>query len=145
MRTLALTLAALDLAPSFAHLLVAYPRLFWCQLSLWREATVLNGQYIAFALIGAPLELSTIGVTSWLAWRLRAEPGTRSLAVIARGLFGLALITWFAVVAPANASLATWHPGPMAADAGAVRLQWETGHILSAPLKLSGFIFLAAT
>jgi hypothetical protein len=50
---------------------------------------------------------------------------------------------WFAWVAPANAVLATWSPGPIPEDFQAVRNRWETGHMAVAGLKLAGFVATA--
>ena len=52
-----LTLAALSLGPSFAHVLEAPPRLTIWSPELWREATVFNGQFQLFATIGGPLRI----------------------------------------------------------------------------------------
>jgi len=47
------------------------------------------------------------------------------------------------VVNTANSVLATWTPGPIAADFEAVRRQWEFGHITIAGVKLVAFALLA--
>jgi hypothetical protein len=46
-------------------------------------------------------------------------------------------------VAPANAVLATWQPGPIPPDFAAIRDRWETGHMAVAALKLLGFMATA--
>ncbi|RVD46830.1 DUF1772 domain-containing protein, partial [Mesorhizobium sp. M8A.F.Ca.ET.023.02.2.1] len=51
------TIAALSLGPSFAHVLESVPRLIRWSPALWREATVFNGQFLLFAIIGAPLDV----------------------------------------------------------------------------------------
>jgi hypothetical protein len=140
---LVLTLAALSLGPSFAHVLEAPPRLTVWSPELWREATVFNGQYQLFATIGGPLDVAAILATALLAYVLRRErPGFR-LALASCLLFALSLAVWFAWVAPANGVLATWTPGPIPDDFGAVRTRWETGHMAVAGLKLVGFMATA--
>jgi hypothetical protein len=139
---LALVLGALDLAPSLAHVLEAPPRLWVWPLDLWREATVFNGQFAVFGLLGAPLELSAIVASAALAWSLRAKRGGRT-AAFAAALFGLALVAWVGLVAPANAVLAGWTPGPLPPDAADTRLRWEAGHMVCAALKAAAFVLLA--
>ncbi|MEJ1937636.1 hypothetical protein WDZ92_46180 [Nostoc sp. NIES-2111] len=138
----ALVLGALSLAPSWAHILEAPPRLAW-PLELWRETTVFNAQFAWFALAGGPIDLAAIVAMAAAAWVLRGGRGV-GLAVVAAILYALALLAWFVIVSRANAQLATWVPGPMPEDAGAMRRQWEAGHITVGLLKLAGFGFLAS-
>ena len=56
-KTVALVIAALSLAPSFAHALESYPRLMIWSPELWRDATVFNAQFWLFAVIGAPIDI----------------------------------------------------------------------------------------
>ncbi len=53
-------------------------------------------------------------------------------------LFAISLAVWLAVVAPANAELATWTRGPIPGDFASVRDRWESGHIAMAVIKLAG-------
>ena len=64
---------ALSLAPSFAHVLEAPPRLLVWSPELWRETTVFNGQFQLFALVGAPIDLAAIVLTAALSYSLRKE------------------------------------------------------------------------
>ncbi len=139
----ALTIAALSLGPSFAHVLEAPPRLAVWSPELWREATVFNGQFRLFAVVGAPLDLGIIPVVGVLAYLLRHEPGRFRFALAGAVLFALALAAWFALVAPANSVLATWRPGPIPDGFHEVRTRWETGHMTVAALKLLGFMATA--
>jgi hypothetical protein len=139
----ALTVAALSLGPSFAHVLEAPPRLAVWSPELWREATVFNGQFRLFAVVGAPLDLGVIVVTGVLASLLRRRQGRFRFAVAGAVLFGLALVAWFALVAPANSVLATWQPGPIPDGFHEVRNRWEAGHMVVAALKLLGFMATA--
>jgi hypothetical protein len=138
---IALTLAALSLGPSWAHVLEAPPRLEW-PAELWRQATVFGGQFRLFAYLGGPIDLLAILLPALLAWRVRGQPGGRLVAAGA-ALFGAALLVWFLWVQGANAVLASWTPGPPPADFDAVRRRWETGHMAVAGLKLLGFVVLA--
>jgi hypothetical protein len=140
---LVLTLAALSLGPSFAHVLEAPPRLTVWSPELWREATVFNGQFQLFATIGGPLDVAAILATALLAYVLRRERSGFRLALAGCLLFASSLAVWFAWVAPANTVLATWTPGPIPDDFEAVRTRWETGHMAVAGLKLLGFMAMA--
>jgi hypothetical protein len=138
-----LTLAALSLGPSFAHVLEAPPRLTVWPPELWRETTVFHGQFQLFAVIGGPLDVGAILGTAFLAYALRRErPGFR-FALAGCILFTFALGVWFVWVAPANSILATWAPGPMPENFQAIRTRWETGHMAVAALKLLGFLATA--
>jgi len=130
---------ALSLGPSFTHVLEAPPRLSRWSPELWREATVFNGQFALFAIVGAPLDLGAILLAGLLAYLISAEQPAFWFALAGAGLMAFSLASWFALVAPANAVLATWQPGPIPAEFEATRLRWETGHMIVAALKLLGF------
>lgn len=140
---LAIAVMALSLGPSFAHLLEAPPRLTVWSPELWREATVFNGQFALFATVGAPLDVGAILVGGVLALLLRHDRPALWFALGATLLYAASLATWFAVVAPANAVLATWQPGPVPDDFAAIRARWETGHILIAAIKFAGLLCVA--
>lgn len=139
----ALTMAALSLGPSFAHVLEAPPRLTVWSPELWREATVFNGQFQLFAIVGGPLDVGAILVTGVLAYWLRNDKGRFRLALAGTLLFAAGLIVWFGWVAPANSVLATWQPGPIPDNFPEIRNRWETGHMAVAALKLIGFMATA--
>lgn len=140
---LTLTIAALSLGPSFAHVLEALPRLTVWSPELWREATVFNGQFSLFAKVGAPLDIAAILLPGLLAYVARGDPRLAGFAVAAAVAYACALAAWAVIVAPTNSVLATWQPGPIPADFEAVRWRWETGHMAVAAAKLLGFVLLA--
>jgi hypothetical protein len=137
-----LTLVALSLAPSYAHVLEAPPRLTDWPASLWIDATVRHGQFALFAIVGGPVDIAAILAAAALAWTLRARPGFRPAAAGAI-LLALALAVWGLRVAPANAALAEWARGASPAGFAAVRNRWETGHMVVAALKAAGFVAVA--
>jgi hypothetical protein len=137
---IAIIMAALSLGPSFAHVLESLPRLSWWTPELWREATVFNGQFVLFAYVGGPLDVAAIMGAGILAYALRQKRRAFRLALVGTALLGLALAVWVGWVAPANSVLATWNPGPIPADFAAIRLRWETGHMVIAALKLAGLV-----
>src|SRR5262245_27275873 len=79
-------IASLSLGPSFAHVLEALPRLKTWSPELWREATVFNGQFQLFLVIGAPLDILAIAASALLALLVRAN-GTAALVAGAGALF----------------------------------------------------------
>lgn len=138
-----LTVAALSLGLSFAHLAEAPPRVFAWAPELWREATVFGGQYAVFAPLGAVLDSGAVLLAGVLAWLVQSDRQAFRPALAACLLYALALATWFAWVAPANADLAGWVPGPLPDDFYEVRDRWESGHAAIAVVKLMGFVALA--
>jgi hypothetical protein len=142
--SLGLLLAALSLAPSYAHLLEAPPRLQDWPARLWIEATVRHGQFVIFRNVGGPIDVAAVlGLVGLAILERRSRRFAWTLAGAV--LFALALGVWFAVVAPANTVLATWShgPAPTRAAFAAVRDRWESGHAIAAALKLTGFLALA--
>jgi hypothetical protein len=140
---LTLTLAALSLGPSFAHILGAPPRLYDWPAHLWIDATVRHGQFVPFRDISAPLDVGAVLAAAILAFLLHGRSGFGWI-LAATALLVLALIAWLAIVSPANAILAGWQAGPVPADFVARRDRWEIGHMVVASLKALGFVALAA-
>lgn len=139
---LAAIVGALSLGPSFAHVLESVPRLTVWSPDLWRETTVFNQQFRMFAVVGAVLDIAAIICPIALAYVLWSDRPASTYALSAAILYSVALATWFLWVRPANNVLATWAPGPIPADFEQVRLQWETGHMAVAAIKLGGFVAL---
>lgn len=136
------TVAALSLGPSFAHVLESLPRLTKWSPFLWRETTVFNGQFLLFLVIGAPLDLAAIGCPGLLAWMLRDDRPAFWFVLAAAVLYAGSLAAWSVLVKPANDVLSTWVPGPIPENFEAIRLRWETGHMVVAGIKAAGFISL---
>lgn len=141
---LTLVLAALSLGPSFAHVLEAAPRLNTWSPELWRETTVFNRQFLYFAVVGAPLDIGIILVSAIFAWLLRSDRSGFLLALAGTFCYLASLAAWFSLVKPANDVLATWTPGPIAENFEALRLRWETGHMVVAAIKLAGLALLVS-
>lgn len=139
---LTLLVASLSLGPSFAHVLESWPRLTIWPPELWREATVFNGQFMLFAIVGAPLDLGSIVAAAVLAFLLRRDRPAFWFALLGALLFAASLAVWFGVVAPANGVLATWTPGPIPENFEAIRSRWETGHMMVAVIKFAGLASL---
>ncbi|MFO1457289.1 MAG: hypothetical protein U1F18_13695 [Steroidobacteraceae bacterium] len=139
----ALLLAALSLAPSWAHLLELRPRLAWPAM-LWVDATVRGGLYAEFARVGGPVDVITVVVLGMLAWRER-HAGDALWLLWAFVGFVLALVALGAIVAPANSALAHWLATGVVTDFMAVSRRWEYGHVAIGLLKLAGMALLAVT
>jgi hypothetical protein len=139
-RLITLLVTALSLGLSFAHVLESPPRLSKWSPELWREATVFNGQYLLFGTLGGPLDVAAVLATAVLAVVVRSDQPAFRYALAGAIFFALALVAWAAIVAPANAVLATWQPGPLPENFYAVRNRWEIGHMICAGLKLCGFV-----
>jgi hypothetical protein len=138
-RFAALVMTALSLGPSFSHLLEAPPRLKVWSPELWREATVVGGQFKLFGMLGGPLDGGAVLATALLAFLSRGDKPAFGWALAGAVLFAVALAVWLSVVAPANSVMANWRPGPVPPEFLTTRNRWETGHIVIACLKLAGF------
>ena len=143
-KVVCLVLTALSLAPSYAHVLEALPRLTVWPPELWRDATVFHRQFEWYAWIGAPIDVVAIIAAFTLAFLVRGRRASFWLVVAGAACLATGLGVWFAIVAPANAVLATWQPGPIPADFDTIRTRWETGHMIVAALKFYGLILLCA-
>lgn len=142
--TAALVLGALSLAPSYAHLLEAGPRLMVWSPVLWREVTVINLQYVLFEWVGGPIDIAAICTTAYLTLAVRGATPTFRLSLAAAVLYAMALALWFVVVLPADVVLSAWQTGPVPSDFAAVRNRWEGGHMAIAVIKLLAFFSLAS-
>lgn len=137
-----LVLAGLSLAPSYAHVLEALPRLTVWPAELWRETTVFHRQFEWFAWIGGPTDVASILAASWLAYLLRHRRPALWWALAGAAFLAAGLAAWFGLVSPANDVLASWKPGPIPETFEAIRTRWEAGHVAVAVLKLCGFVLL---
>lgn len=140
LRAAVLLVTAISFAPSYAHVLEAYPRLVKFQPELWREATVFQGQYQLFGIIGGPVDIAAVCLTAVWAYLTRSDRHSFRLALAGAILFALGLAAWLTIVAPANGALAHWAPGPLPPDFTQIRTRWELGHMVVAGLKLIGLI-----
>lgn len=142
-RVAALTVTAISLGMSAAHVLEAPPRLRVWPPELWRETTVFHGQYALFGALGGPIEMTMIALAIAAAVAAARTGEGAPAAITAAVLLSLSLVAWLAIVAPANSVMATWRPGPLPPEFAAVQRRWETGHMIIAGLKLIGFLALA--
>ena len=109
---------------------------------LWRDATVFHRQFEWFARIGAPVDVAAIVAAFVLAYLLYDQRATFWLVIAGAAFLAAGLAAWLALVAPANAVLATWRPGSIPSNFDVIRRRWEIGHMVVAALKLCGLVFL---
>lgn len=139
---LTLALAALSLAPSYAHVLEAAPRLGTWPASLWITSTVQGRQFELFRSVGGPIDVAAILAIVGLAMLSRTSP--RFGGILAGAIcYALALVVWAVVVEAANRTLVNWRPEFVPPDFQAVRDRWERGHMAVASLKFVGFVALS--
>jgi hypothetical protein len=140
-RTLVVTLSALTLGLTWAHVLELPQRLGY-DAELWTSLTEPNALYRYFGVIGGPIEVAAVIGTIALAAALRRQHLAGRLALVAAVLHAAALAVWVTVVAPANAEIGTWSASGIPADWTSWRDRWETGHAASFGLLLLGFVVL---
>ena len=97
-----------------------------------------HGQFAYFAIVGAPLDVGAIVLGALMTIVVRRRRPAFRLAMAGTILFAVSLATWVSVVAPMNAILAQWTPGPIPDSFTAVRDRWEAGHIAISAIKTAG-------
>lgn len=140
-RLLTLLLAALSMALSFCHLMEMPVRLSWPP-ELWIQTTTFGGLYALFGRVGAVIDVSAVAAAAVLVVLTRSRPLPRRLSAAGALLLAGGLGLWFAVVAPMNAVMAGWVPGPIPDGFDSVRSQWELGHVAIALVKLAALAAL---
>ncbi|MEZ2128440.1 MULTISPECIES: DUF1772 domain-containing protein [unclassified Sinorhizobium] len=140
-RLLTLLLAALSLALSFCHLMEMPVRLGW-QPALWMMVTNFGGLYLIFGTAGAAIDVLAIIASALLAFLVRNRRPSFQLTIAGSAFMAAGLAIWFAFVAPMNAIMATWSPGPIPENFASVRNQWEYSHAIIAMMKFVGMTFL---
>jgi hypothetical protein len=103
-----------------------------------RRTDIRHSQFAYFAIVGAPLDVGAIVLGAIMTVVVRRRRPAFRLAMAGTILFAVSLATWISVVAPANAILAQWVPGPIPDDFAAVRYRWEAGHIAISAVKTAG-------
>jgi hypothetical protein len=128
LRFFALALAALGLAPGFAHLL-ELPAKMRYSAELYTQVT--SSLYALFGSVASVVQLAAVAAAAALTYFSRRSPefvyrllGTMSLAA--------SILLWAATVAPVNAAWAeALRSTPQIAQAAyaALRNRWEYGHV----------------
>ena len=141
-RNIALMLASLTMAMSFAHAMEMPARMSW-DAALWAGTTVDGALYMMFGTLGGAIVVLNLVVLAVVAFLMRrhADPARR-LSYIAAALYILSFILFWIIIAPVNTEMATWSGGNVPADWAGWRLRWETGHLVNAVLQIVGFAAL---
>lgn len=138
---LALTLAALGLAPGAAHVMelpikLGYPPELY--------ARVTSTLYAWYGIAGGAIQVGTALVVGALALRVRRTP-VAGLAAASAAAFLISLLLWGALVAPVNSSWAEVPRDNLAALAAAyerLRPRWEYGHLAAFLAWFAGWLGL---
>ena len=136
-RFVSIMLTALSAGLSFCHLLELPPRVFYFDAQLWITITT-KGLYYLFGTVGAVIEVGSVLTAIVLVLLLFRRGVTFYWALVGAICVVLALMLWFAFIAPVNAELAKWTPTSFPADWMKYRNQWEYTHATNAIIKIMG-------
>lgn len=139
----ALTLAALGLAPGAAHLMELPVKL---RYSAEFYAEVTSTLYAWFGIAGGIVQVAAMLTVAALALRFRHSPAAGLCAATAAALF-ISLLLWGFVVAPVNsawAELSASNASAIAAAYEQLRPRWEFGHLAAFIAWLTGWFGLVA-
>lgn len=139
----ALTLAALGLAPGAAHLMELPVKLAY---SAELYAQVTSTLYRWYGIAGGLVQVSAVLVAGVLAIRARQSAAGGLVAASAAALF-ISILVWAALVAPVNSAWATVPRDNAAAFAAAyeqLRTRWEYGHVAAFIVWFTGWLGLVA-
>lgn len=140
---IALTLAALGLAPGAAHLMELPVKLGY---SAQFYAEVTSTLYAWFGIAGGMVQVAAALAVAALAFRARHAPIAGLCAATAATLF-TSLLLWGFLVAPVNsawAELSRDNPAEFAAAYEQLRPRWEFGHLAAFVAWLTGWFGLVA-
>ena len=137
-------LAALGLAPGFAHLLEMPIKLQYAP-QLYQQVT--STLYAWFGIVGGAVQVAAIASVFLLMARRRRSPHLASGFAMRVALVALlaSLLAWGAFVAPVNAR---WASATAARDVdlpalyAQLRVRWEYGHLVAHALWFVGFCAL---
>lgn len=141
MQRIALTLAALGLAPGAAHLMEMPVKLGYTAAMY---ADVTSTLYAWYGLAGGTVQMAAALVVAILAYRSRRLPSRRIAAASAMALVA-SLLIWGLAVAPVNSAWAQAshaNPAEFAAAYERLRPRWEFGHLAAFIAWLIGWFML---
>jgi hypothetical protein len=125
-----LILAALTLVPAGAHL-AELPNKLKLDGPSWLAAQAL---YRGWGVVLGPLEVATLFVAAYLAWRVRHRRPAFLLSMIAVACYGAMQVYFWALNFPVNTAVAGWTAANLPADWPAYRARWEWSHAARAVL-----------
>jgi hypothetical protein len=136
-----LLLTALGLVMGGAHLLELPVRMHYEPYFYMQVTSTL---YRYFALVGGPLQVLALILSTVLTWRVRERSAYRS-TLLGTLCLALSLLLWFMFVQPVNAAwFQALRSGPTdAVEAYAqLRNRWEYGHVAAFVAWFGGFTLL---
>jgi hypothetical protein len=144
-RFAALILVALSMGATFAHVLELPAKLQWDAPLYVAVQNEPPGLYLGFGTAGAVIEVAAILAAAGLTVLVRDRRPVFRLALVGTVCLALALISWWALIAPANAVMGAWTPQTVPPDWTRWRNQWEFTHAANFFLKLVGFGLLVSS
>ena len=113
------------------------------QLSAQDWLVVQQHLYVAFGVVGGPIEVLAVA-TTWISWVMlrRVWPASSHWMLAAAIVVSIGLIDWALVVRPMNGVLNGWTADHIPSEWRSVRNRWEIGHAIQAGLFAIGFVSL---
>jgi hypothetical protein len=139
----ALTLAALGLAPGAAHLMELPVKLNYSPV-LYAEVT--STLYVWYGIAGGAVQVAAALTVAILAVRVRRSHSAGLVFASAASLV-ISLLLWGALVAPVNSTWAEFNranPGEFTAAYARLRARWEFGHLAAFIAWVTGWLGLVA-
>jgi hypothetical protein len=134
LRILALTLTAIVLVPSAAHLFELPGK-----IGLDRDAYfIVQGIYAGWALFGIPMVAAVLANGALALALRRRDPAAARWALASAALIAASLVIFFTWTFPANQSTANWTQKPDNWEI--LRQQWEYSHAANALVTLAAFL-----
>jgi hypothetical protein len=140
-----LILVAFSMGASFCHVLELPAKLQWSGQLYVAVQNEPPGLYIMFGTVGAVIEIAAILAAASLAYLVRRRQPAFRLSLVGAALLVVALISWAALIAPANSVMSLWTPETVPPDWTQWRDRWEFTHAADFVLKLAGFGALLAS
>lgn len=138
-RWISLLGTAVTLGALMAHVL-ELPNKFELDGPLW--LAVQQNLYRGWGAFVGPFEVTAIVSTWLLLYLVRENRTVFSLTLLASFLLSAALVVFFVLNAPVNATFAGWTPVTVPPDWPSYRLRWEAGHAASFVFVLIAFVAL---
>lgn len=137
LRILALTLTALVLVPSAAHLFELPGK-----IGLDRESYfIVQGIYAGWALFGVPIVAAILANGALAVALRRREPAAARYALAAAALIAVSLGVFVIWIFPANQATANWTQKPEQWEI--LRREWEYSHAANAIIVFAAFLATA--
>jgi hypothetical protein len=142
LQLLAVLATALLLGTTFAPVL-EMPAQLAMSGNLW--ATVQRAVVYPFSAVGGPLEIVAIIINLGVLAAALSRPQLLFFTAGSALSLLLAFAVWVIFTQPASLQVMSWGDGPLPADWGQWRAQWEFSQLVRFLLHLSGLLLLASS